>query len=188
MYTSACVHIPASLLFYFTFWVDYFVFCLVGSLSWAEQSSDHSSDVSLIMVSYALFAFMMLNGLLAFCIGGWRKKVIDSEIQEQCKVRVEQLMLFSRLMLYPAVFCLGAGIFIGAVWANVSWGRYWALDPKEVWALITFLIYDAAFHGQSLAVFRQPRFFHAYMVLAFLTVLMTYFGVNYLLGGMHSYA
>ena len=147
-----------------------------------------SIHVSLIMVSYALFAFMMLNGLLAFCIGGWRKKVIDSEIQEQRKVRVEQLMLFSRLMLYPAVFCLGAGIFIGAVWANVSWGRYWAWDPKEVWALISFLIYGAAFHGQSLAVFRQPRFFHAYMVLAFLTVLMTYFGVNYLLGGMHSYA
>ena len=147
-----------------------------------------SIHVSLIMVSYALFAFMMLNGLLAFCIGGWRKKAIDSEIQEQRKVRVEQLMLFSRLMLYPAVFCLGAGIFIGAVWANVSWGRYWAWDPKEVWALITFLIYGAAFHGQSLAVFRQSRFFHAYMVLAFLTVLMTYFGVNYLLGGMHSYA
>ena len=147
-----------------------------------------SIHVSLIMVSYALFAFMMLNGLLAFCIGGWRKKAIDSEIQEQRKVRVEQLMLFSRLMLYPAVFCLGTGIFIGAVWANVSWGRYWAWDPKEVWALITFLIYGAAFHGQSLAVFRQPRFFHAYMVLAFLTVLMTYFGVNYLLGGMHSYA
>ena len=147
-----------------------------------------SIHVSLIMVSYALFAFMMLNGLLAFCIGGWRKKTIDSEIQEQRKVRVEQLMLFSRLMLYPAVFCLGAGIFIGAVWANVSWGRYWAWDPKEVWALISFLIYGAAFHGPSLAVFRQPRFFHAYMVLAFLTVLMTYFGVNYLLGGMHSYA
>ena len=77
--------------------------------------------------------------------------------------------------------------FIGAVWANVSWGSYWAWDPKEVWALISFLIYGAAFHGPSLAVFRQPRFFHAYMVLAFLTVLMTYFGVNYLLGGMHSY-
>lgn len=71
-----------------------------------------SIHVSLIMVSYALFAFMMLNGLLAFCIGGWRKKAIDSEIQEQRKVRVEQLMLFSRLMLYPAVFCLGAGILL----------------------------------------------------------------------------
>ena len=67
-------------------------------------------------------------------------------------------------------------------------GALLGLGPKEVWALISFLIYGAAFHGPSLAVFRQPRFFHAYMVLAFLTVLMTYFGVNYLLGGMHSYA
>ena len=90
-----------------------------------------SIHVSLIMVSYALFAFMMLNGLLAFCIGGWRKKAIDSEIQEQRKVRVEQLMLFSRLMLYPAVFCLGAGIFIGAVWANVSWGSLLGLGPER---------------------------------------------------------
>lgn len=147
-----------------------------------------SIHVSLIMISYALFAFMMLNGLLAFCIGGWRRESTGDEIPEQRKMRVKQLMLLSRLMLYPAVFCLGAGIFIGAVWANVSWGRYWAWDPKEVWALITFLIYGAAFHGQSLAMFRQPRFFHCYMVLAFLTVLMTYFGVNYLLGGMHSYA
>lgn len=146
-----------------------------------------SIHVSLIMVSYALFAFMMLNGLLAFCIAGWRRG-IGGEVAEQRKTRVEQLMIFSRLMLYPAVFCLGAGIFIGAVWANVSWGRYWAWDPKEVWALLTFMVYGAAFHGQSLAVFRQPRFFHCYMVVAFLTVLMTYFGVNYLLGGMHSYA
>ncbi|EKU89417.1 cytochrome c biogenesis protein CcsA [Bacteroides oleiciplenus] len=147
-----------------------------------------SIHVSLIMISYALFAFMMLNGLLAFCIGGWRKENVGNEIPDGRKIRVKQLMLLSRLMLYPAVFCLGAGIFIGAVWANVSWGRYWAWDPKEVWALITFMIYGAAFHGQSLAIFRQPRFFHCYMVLAFLTVLMTYFGVNYLLGGMHSYA
>ena len=96
-------------------------------------------------------------------------------------------MLFSRLMLYPAVFCLGRDFYwccVGECFMGALLGR----DPKEVWALITFLIYGAAFHGQSLAVFRQPRFFHAYMVLAFLTVLMTYFGVNYLLGGMHSYA
>ena len=92
------------------------------------------------------------------------------------------------LLLYPATFFLGAGIFLGAVWANVSWGRYWAWDPKEVWALITFLVYGAAFHSQSLRIFRKPLFFHIYMILAFLTVLMTYFGVNYVLGGMHSYA
>ena len=134
-----------------------------------------SIHVSLIMMSYALLAFIMLNGILALC---YRRQ---SE-------RVEQLTILSRLLLYPAVFFLGAGIFLGAVWANVSWGRYWAWDPKEVWALITFLVYGAAFHSQSLPMFRKPLFFHIYMVVAFLTVLMTYFGVNYVLGGMHSYA
>ena len=99
----------------------------------------------------------------------------------------ERLMLFSRLLLYPAVFFLGAGIFIGAVWANVSWGRYWAWDPKEVWALVTFMIYALPFHADTISWLRNPKFFHLYMLAAFLTVLMTYFGVNYLLGGMHSY-
>lgn len=131
-----------------------------------------STHVSLIMMSYALFAFMMLNGILALCL----------------RRSARMLMLLSRLLLYPATFFLGAGIFLGAVWANVSWGRYWAWDPKEVWALITFMVYGVAFHARSLRIFRKPLFFHIYMIAAFLTVLMTYFGVNYILGGMHSYA
>lgn len=131
-----------------------------------------SMHVSLIMMSYALFAFIMLNGILALCI----------------RRHERMLMLLSRLLLYPANFFLGAGIFMGAVWANVSWGRYWAWDPKEVWALITFLVYGMAFHSKSLSAFCRPLFFHIYMIAAFLTVLMTYFGVNYVLGGMHSYA
>lgn len=131
-----------------------------------------STHVSLIMMSYALFAFMMLNGILALCL----------------RRSARMLMLLSRLLLYPATFFLGAGIFLGAVWANVSWGRYWAWDPKEVWALITFMVYGVAFHAHSLRIFRKPLFFHIYMIAAFLTVLMTYFGVNYILGGMHSYA
>lgn len=131
-----------------------------------------STHVSCIMIAYALLAFMWLNAVLGLCVGR----------------ESERLMLFSRLLLYPAVFFLGIGIFIGAVWANVSWGRYWAWDPKEVWALITFMVYALPFHAESLSCFRRPRFFHFYMLFAFLTVLMTYFGVNYFLGGMHSYA
>lgn len=131
-----------------------------------------SAHVSFIMMSYALLAFILFNGILAFCLP-------HSAVQ---------LMRFSQLLLYPAVFFLGIGIFIGAVWANVSWGRYWAWDPKEVWALITFMVYGLAFHDKSLFCFNRPRFFHAYMILSFLTVLMTYFGVNFFLGGMHSYA
>lgn len=131
-----------------------------------------STHVSFIMISYSLLAFMCFNGVLGLCLPR----------------ESERLMLFSRLLLYPATFFLGIGIFIGAVWANVSWGRYWAWDPKEVWALITFMVYGLAFHADSLGWLRRPRGYHLYMVLAFLTVLMTYFGVNYLLGGMHSYA
>lgn len=145
-----------------------------------------SSHVSLIMMSYALFAFIMLNGVLSLCL----LRVLHKKKDPNCRqaVQLEQLTVLSQIMLYPATFFLGIGIFLGAVWANESWGRYWAWDPKEVWALITFMVYGAAFHLQSLPQFRKPRFYHTYMVLAFLTVLMTYFGVNYILGGMHSYA
>lgn len=130
-----------------------------------------SLHVSVIMMSYALFAFILLNGVWALCIPR----------------EAERLMTYSQLMLYPAVFLLAAGIFIGAVWANVSWGRYWGWDPKEVWALITLLIYALPLHGASLPWFRRPKCFHIYLIVAFLTVLITYFGVNFFLGGMHSY-
>lgn len=136
-----------------------------------------SLHVSLIMMSYALLGFIMLNGIAAIIY--FRKNE-----EEQ----VERLTLLSRILLYPATLILALGIFIGAVWANISWGRYWAWDPKEVWALITLLIYGIAFHTQSIKVFRKPIFFHVFLIAAFTTVLMTYFGVNYFLGGMHSYA
>ena len=96
--------------------------------------------------------------------------------------------LLSQLFLYPAEFLLTAGIFIGAIWANISWGRYWGWDPKEVWALITMLIYAFAMHSTSFAWLRKPVHYHWFMVLAFLAVLITYFGVNFFLGGLHSYA
>ena len=138
-----------------------------------------SSHVSVIMVAYALLAFTLFNGILA---------LIQIHRYGEADERVAQLTVLSRLLLYPATFFLGAGIFLGAVWANVSWGSYWSWDPKEVWALITFLIYGAAFHKQSLQWLNNPRWFHTYMIVAFLSILMTYFGVNYILGGMHSYA
>lgn len=136
-----------------------------------------SLHVSLIMMAYALLGFTFLNGIIGLVSG----------CRTPAYVRVK-LQVLSELFLLPALFLLGAGIFIGAIWANVSWGRYWAWDPKEVWALISFLVYAFALHTDSLPIFRRPMFFHLYMVLAFFTLLMTYFGVNYFLGGMHSYA
>lgn len=135
--------------------------------------------VVVIMISYTILAFTMLNGIAAFIMHFTRKDSVRETVVLQER---------SRAMLYPAVFLLTAGIFIGAVWANVSWGRYWGWDPKEVWALITMLVYSAALHSGSIKIMRRPLFFHAYCIAAFLTVLITYFGVNFILGGMHSYA
>lgn len=134
-----------------------------------------SVHVAVIMIAYALLAFLMLGSLMAI-------------ILRRDQAMVERLQVVEQIILYPAVFLLTAGVFIGAIWANVSWGRYWSWDPKEVWALITLIIYALPLHGQSLPLFRKPMFFHGYCIIAFLSVIITYFGVNFILGGLHSYA
>jgi len=96
--------------------------------------------------------------------------------------------IIRREVLRPAVFLLATGIFLGALWANVSWGTYWSWDPKESWALITLLVYSVPLHSRSLPWFNSIRNYRIYSILAFVCLLMTYFGVNFLLGGMHSYA
>lgn len=94
----------------------------------------------------------------------------------------------SQNVLRWAVGTLAVGIFLGAAWAGQAWGRCWGWDPKEVWALITLLIYVMPLHRESLPWFRSTRHMRWYLRLAFLAVLFTYFGVNYVLGGLHSYA
>lgn len=140
------------------------------------QSPLLSVHVMVIMFSYALFGLMALIGLQGL-IAHHRK-------QEE---KEEQLAALSQFLLYPAVALIAIGIFIGAIWANVSWGRYWSWDSKETWALITMLIYSAPLHA-DIKWLRKAQHMHIYMLLAFLSVLMTYFGVNYFLSGMHSYA
>ena len=137
-----------------------------------------SLHVTVIMIAYALLFFIMLNGISA---------VIVRLTQPTNTQYLERLRNISLIMLYPAVALLTAGIFIGAVWANISWGNYWSWDPKEVWALITLFVYIAPLHSTLWKSFQKPLFFHLYSILAFLSVLITYFGVNFLLGGMHSY-
>ena len=134
-----------------------------------------SIHVAVIMIAYSLLAFLMLGGVMAM-------------ILRRDRAMVERLHVVGQVILYPAVFLLTIGVFIGAIWANVSWGTYWSWDPKEVWALITLIIYALPLHSQSLPMFRKAQFFHGYCIVAFLSVLITYFGVNFILGGMHSYA
>lgn len=142
------------------------------------QSPLLSIHVVFVMVAYSLLGFIMLNGVTAVIL----------RYTSSLKDEIEYLYIVSRLMLYPAVFSMAIGIFIGAVWANVSWGRYWGWDPKEVWALVTMLIYSFLFHVVSIPKFRNVMFFHWYSIIAFLSVIITYFGVNFFLGGLHSYA
>ena len=149
-----------------------------------------SIHVSLVMLAYTLFAFLALNSLTVLVS---RQNNQQSTINNQLKL---------------AVFLLAAGIILGAIWANQSWGRYWGWDPKEVWALITLMVYAIPLHASQreklkikklenvnidspkfpLKGARGPFFYHLYLVLAFLSVIITYFGVNFFLGGMHSYA
>ena len=141
-----------------------------------------SLHVSIIMMAYALLGMTAIIAAVHFILRSLRPRPAVTR-------QLHLLTPLSQLLLYPAVFFLSAGIFIGAVWANISWGTYWSWDPKEVWALITLLLYVVPLHpsltGQLLAT---PTRYHLFMLCAFMAVLMTYFGVNYFLGGMHSYA
>ena len=138
------------------------------------RSPFFSIHISTIVTAYALLLSIMVVGLLAV-------------IRPKDMARLERLKELSKAMLYPAVALLAMGIFIGAIWANVSWGNYWSWDPKEVWALITLLIYAAPLHEKLWKSFQKPLFYHIYGILAILSVVITYFGVNLLLGGVHAY-
>ena len=138
-----------------------------------------SVHVSIIMMGFAMLSFTFISGLTA---------ILLRLVSRTAQPKMVQLQQLSLVFLYPALAALGIGIFIGAIWANVSWGEYWGWNPKEVWALITFMIYAIPLHARSVAQLRRPTAFHLFMTLAFLTLVMTYFGVNYFLGGMHSYA
>lgn len=144
----------------------------IGQMMPVLNSPLLSIHVSIIMMSYALLSLTFICGIMGICL----------------RSHGEELLALSRIFLYPALTTMGFGIFIGAIWANVSWGNYWSWDSKETWALITFMIYAVVVHTQSLPVFRKPLVYHIYITLAFMSIAMTYFGVNYFLTGMHSYA
>lgn len=144
----------------------------IGQMMPVLNSPLLSIHVSIIMMSYALLSLTFICGIMGICL----------------RSHGEELQALSRIFLYPSLTTMGFGIFIGAIWANVSWGNYWSWDSKETWALITFMIYAVVVHTQSLPVFRKPLVYHIYITLAFMSIAMTYFGVNYFLTGMHSYA
>ena len=172
-------------------------FLLVSHISQMDPQITHlmpvlSSPLLTVHVSVVMMAFAMLSMTFLCAVTAITLFVVMRKRQTSggnvLTERLEALQRMSQLFLLPALTLLGMGIFIGAIWANVSWGTYWSWDPKEVWALITFMIYAVAVHDSTITALRKPLTFHIFTALAFLTIVMTYFGVNYILGGMHSYA
>jgi ABC-type transport system involved in cytochrome c biogenesis permease subunit len=100
---------------------------------------------------------------------------------------VKELSIINEMSVIIGLALMTIGTFLGAVWANVSWGRYWGWDAKETWALVTVIVYAIVLHLRLIRRWDNIWLFNLTSIVAFASVLMTYFGVNYFLSGMHSY-
>lgn len=101
---------------------------------------------------------------------------------------LRELIIVNELSISIGLFLLAAGTFLGGVWANESWGRYWAWDPKETWALISIIIYSIVIHLRLIPAFKNALIYNLASLWAFASIIMTSYGVNYYLSGLHSYA
>ena len=104
------------------------------------------------------------------------------------KLSIDEITYINEMALTVGLVMLTIGNFLGGQWANESWGRYWGWDPKETWALISIMIYAFVIHARFVPSLRGRWVFNLMSVVAFYSILMTYFGVNFYLTGMHSYA
>lgn len=136
--------------------------------------------VAIIVSSYAPLALSALLGLMSLIFMIFKTDKFSKSIQE--------LTLINELSMTIGLYMLAIGTFIGGVWANESWGRYWGWDPKETWSLISIIIYAAVLHMRLIPALRGSYSFNLSSVVAFFSIIMTSFGVNYYLSGLHSYA
>jgi ABC-type transport system involved in cytochrome c biogenesis permease subunit len=112
----------------------------------------------------------------------------NSKNKARMKLNISELTVVNELALTVGVVMLTIGNFLGGQWANESWGRYWGWDPKETWALISILVYAFVIHMRIIPGLRGKWLFNLLSVVAFASIIMTYFGVNFYLVGLHSYA
>ena len=140
--------------------------------------------VSVIIGSYG---FLGLGAILAIITMILLTLVNDSN-RERISETIDELAVLNFRTLTLGLYFLTIGTFLGAVWANESWGRYWGWDPKETWSLITIIVYTLVTHSRMIPGMKNIYSFNLMSLFAFSSVLMTYFGVNYYLSGLHSYA
>jgi cytochrome c-type biogenesis protein CcsB len=140
--------------------------------------------VSVITGSYGFLGLGAILGLINMIL----LALSNPGNHERIGRTIEELTVINYKTLTLGLYFLTIGTFLGAVWANESWGRYWGWDPKETWSLITVIIYSLVIHSRMIPSLKDIYSFNILSLFAFSCVLMTYFGVNYYLSGMHSYA
>jgi cytochrome c-type biogenesis protein CcsB len=140
--------------------------------------------VATITASYGFLALGGLTGFLNLGIMIFRNK----GNAERVNLTLKELSLIIELSLTVGLILLVIGNFLGGIWANESWGRYWGWDPKETWSLVTIIVYSFILHMRLFPGLRSTFSFNFFSMFGFSSVLMTYFGVNYYLSGLHSYA
>lgn len=141
--------------------------------------------VAIITSSYGFFALSMIIAVISlvfYIISNKSTHTIHHD------TTLKELAIVSEMSLTIGLFALTVGNFLGGIWANESWGRYWSWDPKETWAFISIMVYAFVLHMRLVPGLRSRWAFHVATMFAFCSMVMTYFGVNYYLSGLHSYA
>jgi len=140
--------------------------------------------VAVIVGSYGPFTIGMILGIVTLFL----TMLSNKKNRKKLSKKLEELTIVNELSLTIGLIMLTIGNFLGGMWANESWGRYWGWDPKETWALISIIIYAAVLHLRIVPSLRGKWLFNLMSILAFSSIIMTYFGVNFYLSGLHSYA
>ncbi|WP_298754613.1 cytochrome c biogenesis protein CcsA [uncultured Psychroserpens sp.] len=140
--------------------------------------------VATIVSSYAPLALSAILGFMALLLFVFRTK----KTKDVINIRIKELTYINEISMTIGLFVLAVGTFLGGIWANESWGRYWAWDPKETWALISIIVYAIVLHLRFIPALKSRYVLNVASVFAFGSIIMTSFGVNYYLSGLHSYA
>ena len=140
--------------------------------------------VAVIVASYGPFTLAMILGLLSLFL----ILFTTDKNKAKMKITIDELSYYNELSVTVGLVMLTIGNFLGGQWANESWGRYWGWDPKETWALISIMIYAFVIHARLVPGLRSKWIYNVFSVFAFYSIMMTYFGVNFYLTGLHSYA
>ena len=166
----------------------------VASLNWLDPSIANLQPVldsywlmihvAVIVGSYGPFAIGMILGVVALLL----TIMANKKNKKAFSRKLEELTIVNELSLTIGLVMLTIGNFLGGMWANESWGRYWGWDPKETWALISIIIYTAVLHLRIVPKLNNKWLFNLMSIISFAAIMMTYFGVNFYLVGLHSYA